>query len=154
MSEPLIVTITKASPAVLDNVFSLLRVVDLPHEGVKEHFENFFVAVDGTGKIIGCIGLECYAKIGLLRSLAVRPDYQRHKLGTRLTLALLDTAAKDGITEVVLLTTTAKDFFAKTFRFREAKRTRYNKALKDSPEWNLPRCSSAVFMKLALGKSE
>ncbi|MBL8202682.1 MAG: GNAT family N-acetyltransferase [Blastocatellia bacterium] len=153
MAEPLI-TITKATPAVLDKVLSLLRVVDLPHEGVKEHFEDFLVAVDGIGKIIGCIGLERHAKIGLLRSLAVHPDYQRHKIGTRLTYALLDIAAKDNLTEMVLLTTTAKDFFAKVFGFREANRTRYNQALKDSPEWTLPRCSTAVFMKLALGKSK
>lgn len=149
MTEPLI-TITKASPAQLQETLALLHAVDLPHEGVAEYFDSFLVAVDEAGKVFGCVGLERHAKIGLLRSLAVCPDYQGKRLGTRLTYALLDIAAEKGISEVVLLTTTAKNFFAKVFQFEEVKRTRFDEALKNSPEWNLPRCSSAVCMKLSL----
>jgi len=63
---------------------------------------------------------------------------------------VLKRAAGEGVTEVVLLTTTAKEYFQIKFGFNEARRSGYEKRLANSPEWNLPRCSSAVFMTLKL----
>ncbi|HYE75684.1 MAG TPA: GNAT family N-acetyltransferase [Blastocatellia bacterium] len=134
----------------LNDIFSLLSVVNLPHEGVADYLGDFLVATDDAGMMIGCIGLERHAKIGLLRSLAVHPDYQGNRIGSRLTSALLAIAEREGLTEIVLLTTTARDFFARVFGFREADRSSYESALRNSPEWNLPRCSSAVLMQLSL----
>lgn len=153
MADPLI-TITEAVPSSLAAILALLQAVNLPIEGVQEYLASFQVAKSGAGHIIGCVGLERHGQIGLLRSAAVHPDYQGGKIGTRLVFALLTKATQEGITEVVLLTTSAQDFFAKTFGFKEAKRWRYNKVLQHSPEWNLPRCSSAVLMKLKLQRAK
>jgi hypothetical protein len=51
----------------------------------------------------------------------------------------------------VILTTTARDFFGRKFGFEVSGRDAYEGALARSPEWNLPRCSSAVLMRLNLG---
>jgi N-acetylglutamate synthase-like GNAT family acetyltransferase len=59
---------------------------------------------------------------------------------------VLDDAARSGIEEVVLLTTTACDFFARRFGFTEARRADYYEILDQSAEWKLPRCASAVRM--------
>jgi N-acetylglutamate synthase-like GNAT family acetyltransferase len=77
---------------------------------------------------------------------------QRSGLGQALTMRLLDEARANGVREFVLLTTTARDFFALHFGFAEAERSEFNEALANSPEWCLPRCSSAACMRLRLGE--
>src|SRR5215813_6138922 len=145
-----VVAIEKASPAWLDDVLEILSQVDLPHDGVKEHFGEFLIARSGGGKILGCVGLECHGEIGLLRSAAVLSEYQGQWIGNKLVRELLKRAASEGVTEIVLLATTARDYFQNKFGFKEARRSGYEKRLAASPEWNLPRCSSAVFMTLKL----
>ncbi len=145
-----LVTIERASPACLEGVLEILSRANLPHDGVEEHLGGFLVARNGGGKLLGCVGLERYGELGLLRSAAVLPEYQGQRIGNKLVQELLERAVSEGLTEVTLLTTTAKDFFEKKFGFKEAKRSRYEKRLQNSPEWNLPRCSSAVFMALKL----
>jgi N-acetylglutamate synthase-like GNAT family acetyltransferase len=144
------VTISKASVADLDDLLALLTAVNLPHEGVSEHINNFLVARNADGRLIGCIGLERYDRLALLRSVAVSADSQQTGIGLKLTAELLTNAARAGIKEVVLLTTTARDFFSRHFGFVEANREDYNERLATSPEWLLPRCSSAAFMRLQL----
>jgi len=142
--------IERAAAADLPGLLSLLDSVNLPREGVAEHLSNFLVARDAAGRTVGCIGIERHGPVALLRSAAVAPDLQGTGLGQRLTAALLEHARAEGVAEVVLLTTTARKFFAEKFGFREAARADYDAQLAASPEWNLPRCSSAVFMRLNL----
>jgi len=145
-----LVTIENASPVCLDDVLEILSQVSLPHDGVKEHFGGFLIARSGGGKILGCVGLERHGDLGLLRSAAVLPEYQGQWVGNKLVQELLKRAESEGVTEIVLLTTTAKEYFQNNFGFKEAKRSGYEKRLANSSEWNLPRCSSAVFMTLKL----
>jgi N-acetylglutamate synthase-like GNAT family acetyltransferase len=145
-----LVTIEKALPECLDDVLEILSRVNLPRDGVKEHFGGFLIARSGGGKILGCVGLERHGELGLLRSAAVLPEYQGQWIGNKLVQELLKRAASEGVTELVLLTTTAKEYFQNRFGFEEARRSGYEKRLANSPEWNLPRCSSAVFMTLKL----
>jgi len=147
------VTILKASRADLPEVLGLLAAVQLPPEGVAEHLEGFLVARDGR-RLIGCAGLERYDRLGLLRSVAVALDSQHGGLGSRLTAALLEEAAATGLEEVVLLTTTAREFFARRFGFAEAQRADYDERLAASVEWRLPRCASAVCMSYPIHQSD
>ena len=142
--------ISGAMTSILEEICSLLEAVDLPRDGVAEHLDGFLIAKDGMGRLIGCIGMERYAGLGLLRSVAVRPEFQRSGLGTRLTEAILQDAARQGLSEVLLLTTTAREFFEKKFGFTVTSRDDYEERLASSPEWRLPRCSSAVLMKIEI----
>ena len=144
------ISVSKASRADMDELLALLAVVNLPTEGVVDHIDHFWVARDIDNRLVGCAGLEMYGRLGLLRSVAVSPDSQHAGLGSKLTSAILDNAAEEDIEEVVLLTTTARDFFARRFGFIEADRADYNERLAASQEWSLPRCSSAAFMLLRL----
>lgn len=145
-----LITIEPASVADLSEILELLSAVELPLEGVKEHLNGFLIARSGGGCLVGCVGLERYGQLGLLRSAAVLPEYQGQWIGSKLIHRLLDNAVHDGITELVLLTATAKDYFQSKFGFQEKKRARYQKRLTESLEWNLPRCSTAVLMALKL----
>jgi amino-acid N-acetyltransferase len=147
---PQVVTIEKAVPECLGEVLEILARAGLPHDGVEKQISGFLIARGGGGQVLGCVGLERYGELGLLRSAAVLTEYQGQWIGSKLIREILRRAAAEGITEVALLTTTAKDYFQKKFGFKEAKRSRYEKRLVDSPEWNLPRCSSAAFMTLKL----
>ena len=142
--------VERAAAADLPGLLSLLDSVNLPREGVAEHLSGFLVARDAAGRIAGCVGMERHGAVALLRSAAVAPELQGAGLGRRLTVALLELARSEGFSEVVLLTTTARKFFADKFGFREAARAEYDAQLAGSPEWNLPRCSSAVLMRLDL----
>ena len=92
------------------------------------------------GRLVGCAGMERHGRLGLLRSAAVVPEFQRSGLGTKLTEAILQDAAQQGLSEMLLLTTTARDFFEKKFGFEVAGREDYDERLAQSPEWRLPRC--------------
>lgn len=147
------ITITGASADDLSDILNLLSQVQLPHDGVAENLGAFLVARDESSRLIATIGLERHGHTALLRSAAVTPDYQGCGVGSRLTEKLLQTATTDGVERVVLLTTTASDFFARRFGFCETSRTVFDEELAASSEWNLPRCSSAVCMSLVLKDS-
>lgn len=143
--------IRRADTTELEAATALLEAVNLPLEGVAEHFGEFLVAVE-DGRLTGCVGQERYGNVALLRSLAVSPDAQRGGLGRALTAQLLDDARASGVGEVVLLTVTARDFFARHFGFAEVERHQFDEVFAASPEWRLPRCSSAVCMSLRLSE--
>jgi amino-acid N-acetyltransferase len=146
------ITITDASRDDLRDVLDLLSLVQLPHDGVAENVAGFLVARDESSRLVATIGLERHGVTGLLRSAAVAPEYQGCGIGSRLTENLLERATKNGVERVVLLTSTASEFFAQRFGFCETSRTVFDNALAASSEWNLPRCSSAVCMSLNLRK--
>ncbi len=143
-------SVRAARPADLGELLELLAAVGLPPEGVAESLENFLLARAADGALVGCVGLERHGRLGLLRSAAVAPGLQRSGLGSRLTEELLGRARAEGLEEVLLLTTTAREFFARRFGFEEAGRDAYDARLASSPEWSLPRCSTAVLMRLDL----
>jgi len=143
-------TISGASRSDLGDILALLMAVNLPHDGVREHLASFLVMRDEEGRLRGCAGLERHGDVGLLRSVAVAPELQKSGIGSRLTTTAIEYATRGGIKEIVLLTTTARDFFARRFGFVETERADYASRLVASPEWNLPRCSSAAFMRLDL----
>ena len=62
-------------------VVDLLTAEKLPASDLPSMLTDFFVAVDGT-RICGVVGLEVYGGYGLLRSLAVKPDYRGRGRGS------------------------------------------------------------------------
>ena len=144
------ITITEASSDDLTEILDLLSQVQLPHDGVAENVRTFLIARDESARLIATIGLEQHRNTALLRSAAVAPQYQGCGIGSRLTEQLLQRATNDGLERVVLLTSTAREFFERRFGFCETSRMKYDNDLSDSSEWNLPRCSSAVCMSLDL----
>jgi amino-acid N-acetyltransferase len=143
------VTITRASAEDLGGVLSLLESLQLPTAGVADHFDDFFVAKEKDGRLAGAIGLERHGTSGLLRSAAVASGVQKSGVGSKLTGLLIDFAKAEGLTELVLFTSTARDFFAR-FGF-VPRRENYYAVLKASAQWGDCSCrNSTELMRLGL----
>ncbi len=122
----------------LPAIVSLLNRVNLPTEGVREHVSDFlmlFGSENITGaKPIGCVGLEVYGEIALLRSMAMAPEHQGKGLGTMLIETIVKYAKGRNIKTLYLLTETAEDFFHR-IGFRIVEREQVPEDVKESIEF-------------------
>ncbi len=127
-------------------IAALLTSVDLPLDGAEAHLDSFLVAFGG-GRLAGVAGLERYGSSGLLRSVAVAE--RGTGLGLELVRRLLDRATAEGLTRIVLLTTTAANYFPR-FGFRRITRQDVPLAVQESIEFKSACPVSATVMELPL----
>jgi amino-acid N-acetyltransferase len=139
----------QAVAADLASVEELLRQAHLPTGGLADQFPQAYVLARAGGLVLGVAGLETYGEFGLLRSVAVRTDYQREGWGRRLVEDRLHHAREGGLTRVYLLTTTAARYFCR-LGFEPAVRARAPDALARSPEFSSICPASSVCLSLAL----
>jgi len=99
--------------------------------------------------LVGSAALELYGSAALLRSVSVSPALQRKGLGQRLTIAALALARERGVSQVFLLTETAREFFPR-FGFRTVERADVPPAVKQSVEFTTACPDSALVMAVAL----
>jgi amino-acid N-acetyltransferase len=104
-------TFALATPADLRAVRTLLERCGLPSgDLLATHLERFLVCRVG-GQLAGSVGLEVLGSLGLLRSLAVAPEFRGRNLGHALWTRLRDEARAREIRQLYLLTTTAQGLF-------------------------------------------
>jgi SAM-dependent methyltransferase/N-acetylglutamate synthase-like GNAT family acetyltransferase len=133
-------------------VNAMLAMVGLPVDGVADQFGgNYVLARDGSG-LVGVAGVEVYGDWGLLRSVAVTPDAQGRGVGETLVRDRIGWARGRGLHGVVLLTTTAADFFVR-FGFERIDRQATPEALWQSAEFASVCPETAVVMQLSLDDS-
>jgi amino-acid N-acetyltransferase len=96
----------------LEAVLDLLRRAGLPATGVAEQFGHFLV-VREDADLVGACGIEVCGADGLLRSVAVDSDFRGAGVGTALARAAEELARKLGLKNLYLLTTSAREFFAR-----------------------------------------
>ena len=135
-----------ATPDDWDAITALLTAYDLPLDGAREHLNDFVVA-SSNGALVGVAGLEHYASTGLLRSVAVAE--RGTGLGNVLVERLIARARADSLTSIVLLTTTAADYFPR-FGFQTISRSAAPRAVQESVEFKSACPDSAVVMELPL----
>jgi amino-acid N-acetyltransferase len=142
------VEITNAADEHFSSILELLRLSKLPEEDVDKHLVNYLVAVD-ENKLVGCVGLEVYEGVGLLRSLAVHPEHQGKGIGTALLQRMVAHAKEKGLSELYLLTATADKFFLKQ-GFAQVAKDEADKRVKESVEFKSVCPEDAVCMKKVL----
>lgn len=140
--------IGKARPEEVDDVLGLLAENHLPIEGLREHVETTIVARQ-DGRIVGSAALEMYPDGALLRSVAVAPALQRHRVGRELTEAAIRLAQERRAPAIYLLTTTAEHYFPK-FGFERIARTEVPATVQTSVEFTSACPSSATVMRKRL----
>jgi arsenite methyltransferase len=106
-------SVRAAEPADLTAVESLLRAADLPVEGVADQFDDGYVVSVSEGVIVAVAGLEVYGGYGLLRSVAVAPEWRGRGVAEALVSDRVEWGAARGLRAVYLLTTTAAPYFTK-----------------------------------------
>jgi amino-acid N-acetyltransferase len=132
----------------LPSVHELLRHAGLPTAGVAEWLPHFLVA-EYEGEIVAVAGLEIYGPSGLLRSVAVRPEWRGTGLGRQLVDRLLSEAQARGTDDVYLLTTTAEHYFPR-LGFACVTRDEVPERVQTSVEFTGACPSSAVVMQRKL----
>lgn len=142
------ISIRPARPEDWPAIADLLSRNNLPLDGARQHLDSFGVAEDARGAVIGAAAVERYGVAGLLRSVVVAK--QMRGLGSDLVRWSIDEARAAGITTLVLLTTSAPDFFRR-FGFRQVTREAASPAVRASAEFQGACPASAIVMQLELG---
>lgn len=106
---------TASDPTILSaddfaEVVEMLKAEQLPTEDLTPQLMRQFLGLRANDRLIGVVGLELHADVGLLRSLAVRPEHQRKGLGRRLATAMEAHSKTLGAIRLALLTQTAESF--------------------------------------------
>jgi len=120
----------------------LLEGSGLPTADLSHAQPEFVVACDGA-RIVGVGGLERFDKAGLLRSVAVAPDRRGAGIGPMIVGYLEKRASTHGLSELVLLTQTAKGFF-EAQGYRVIERLRAPSSVQESEEFR-SLCPSSAF---------
>jgi len=139
------VTIARARWSDYEVVAALLEREHLPLDGLRQHFENAFVA-RAANRIVGCAALEVYEGGALLRSVAVDAEYRGGGVGTKLTHAATQLAARRLVPAVYLLTTTAEQFF-RNLNFEIVDRADVPRSVTASEEFAHACPSTAIVMR-------
>jgi amino-acid N-acetyltransferase len=129
-------------------IAALLATADLPLAGADEHLPDFFLAFR-EDLLVGTAGLERYGDTAFLRSVAVASTERGQGLGQALVRQALAHAASLGLRQVVLLTTTAADFFPR-FGFQPINRAEVPLAAQASLEFQEVCPASAAVLSLVL----
>ncbi|BDG04717.1 arsenic resistance N-acetyltransferase ArsN2 [Anaeromyxobacter oryzae] len=136
--------IVPAAAADLEAVRALLESANLPVADLGSRDQHFLVARDGEA-VVGCVALEQYGTVALLRSLAVAPARRGAGLGRALFDAIVIEARRRGIEEAYLLTTTIEPFAARR-GFVRVDRASVAPAVRASAEFRTCCPASAVCM--------
>jgi N-acetylglutamate synthase-like GNAT family acetyltransferase len=134
-----------ARPHDLRGALDLLGRSELTEQDVAEGWGHYFVVREDDGRVVGVAGLEIHGEDGLLRSVAVDPDYRGQGLAASLVEAVLERAKRVNLRAVYLLTTGARDYFARR-GFADCPREKAPAGIRESWEFRTGCPSTAAFM--------
>jgi N-acetylglutamate synthase-like GNAT family acetyltransferase len=132
----------------MPGIHRLLESGKLPTRDLPESRPDFLIAASDSG-LVGAGGLEIHGDAGLLRSLVVAEDRRGTGLGRALVDAVEAAARRRGLRELVLLTETAHDFFAR-LGYADIARDEAPAAIRGSAEFRSLCPQSAACMRKRL----
>jgi amino-acid N-acetyltransferase len=133
-------------------VEALLTLHALPLAGVPEMFAadpSQFLLAEHAQDIVAVVGVEECCAHALLRSVAVRGDWQRRGLGHELVARAVAQAESRGVAALYLLTMTAEHYFPR-FGFTRVPRDEVPAEVAATVEFTSACPSSAVTMRKTL----
>jgi amino-acid N-acetyltransferase len=148
MSSIVNLTLRPAGEADRQVIRDLLQRSDLPTSDLSTARPEFVIAAHDD-QIVGIGALEHFGSAALLRSLAVEAQWRGSGVGRRLVAELERRARAAGIAELILLTLTARDFFAR-LGYSAKDRAQVPPAVLNSAEFRSLCPASAVCMAKAL----
>ncbi len=92
-------------------LIALLTQADLLTDDLPDALPTFLLALDDNEQVVGAAGLDLVGEFGLLRSVAVAPDFRGQYLGHTLVEGVQEAALAHNFSDIYLLTTTAAAFF-------------------------------------------
>ncbi len=139
----------QARPHDLPEALALLGRSQLPVQDVAERFGHFFVVREDDARVVAVAGLEVHGEDGLLRSVAVDTHYRSQGLAGELVEAVLERAGVLRLRAVYLLTTDARDYFAR-HGFTDCPREEAPAGVRESWEFRICCPTTAVLMRRPL----
>lgn len=139
------IDIRPAVPRECDKVALLLKTSGLTIHDIDSCLDGFLVAYDAD-RLVGTVGIETYGEVGLLRSLAVLPDYRNQQIGDRLFRDALELARSRNVRALYLLTTTAAEYFSRR-SFRAIPRQNVPAAIRQTEQFSSICPDSATVME-------
>ncbi|MEO8295901.1 MAG: arsenic resistance N-acetyltransferase ArsN2 [Gemmatimonadota bacterium] len=137
------------SSADLEAISALLTSMELPIDGIEQWLPHFWVA-ESVQAIVGLAGVEVYGSSGLLRSVAVVPQWRGSGVARTLVTRILEEARSAGCKDIYLLTTTADRYFPR-LGFHTIGRNEVPAELHASAELRGACPDTAVAMRRTLG---
>ena len=123
----------------------LLHRVQLPDHGVADQFGHY-LAVRDASRLVGLCGVEVCGDEGLLRSVAVDPDYRGEGIGALLVAGAQDLARRLKLDSLYLLTTSAAAYFRRHV-FEDLDREKAPPAVRESWEFRFGCPSTSALMR-------
>lgn len=111
--------------------------------------EEFVVATNDEGDILGVAGLELFGSAALLRSVAVQEHQRGRGIGKELARNRMAWAAKKGVQDLYLLTNDAMRYWS-SFGFETIERPAAPASIRTSSEWAGACPSTATAMRFVL----
>jgi N-acetylglutamate synthase-like GNAT family acetyltransferase len=143
--------VDSASSQDLIAIRALLERAGLPTSDL-ESAQPEFVVIRADGKAIAAGALQRFGSSALLRSVVVGPDHRGSGLGCLIVSELECSARAAHITQLILLTETAGEFFARQ-GYRVIERSSVPKEIQESEEFRSLCPSSATCMAKSLPNS-
>ena len=134
-----------------ESTFALLKESKLDPSDLKQDHIRLFQFREGQ-QIIGVGGLEIFGAQALLRSVAIRKDFQGKGLGKKLVEQIENAANESGISALYLLTNTASHFFKAT-GYKVINRDDFAEPLKQTSQFSGLCPVSAICMKKEFNSS-
>lgn len=141
-------TLRSATAADADSIRGLLERNGLPSSDLRTSRPQFIVACEGA-RLVAAGAIEPFGDAALLRSLAVDAQWRGAGVGRLIVAELERRAQAAGISELVLLTLTARDFFAH-LGYDARERSQVPGAVLDSTEFRslCPACAHCMAKNL------
>ncbi|MGH8289900.1 MAG: arsenic resistance N-acetyltransferase ArsN2 [Steroidobacteraceae bacterium] len=137
-------TVRIATPADAQAIRDLLERSQLPTGDLTSARPEFVVACEGE-RVIGTGALERFGNTALLRSVAVERQWRGSAVGRLIVEELERRARAAGVSELILLTVTAREFFER-LGYDAKDRAQAPPAVLDSAEFRSLCPASAVCM--------
>jgi arsenite methyltransferase len=118
----------------LASVRALLALSRLPWDGLMDQFGEAYAVAEVDGHVVGVAGLETHGGHGLLRSVAVAPEWRLCGVAESLVSDRLEWARGRGLRSVHLLTTDASRYFER-LGFRSIARDEAPEPIRASREY-------------------
>jgi len=142
-------SIRAAQASQFDAVVAMLACAGLPTRDLTPASIDTFLVAAVADELVGAVALERYGDVGLLRSLVVAPDHRKDGIGAALVDAVERQARRDGLSSLVLLTETAREFFLR-MGYGVAARNEAPEAVQQSSEFAFVCPAGATYMVKAL----
>lgn len=142
------IRIRNATTKFRSEIIALLDILKLPVADLSVDLSHFYIATD-KDRVAGVAGLEIHGTYGLLRSVAVHPEYRNQKIAEQLIRRLEEEARDLKLSAIYLLTETASGYFV-VKGYNAIHRNEVPIVLQQSSEFSHVCPASAIVMKKTL----